>query len=270
MRRSDRPGGWGGFGLVSATVDALAVIQRDLDPDWVVLLSGQDYPARPVAQVAQRLGESGADVHLTILHRVSDEDHDEPLRWWHARYFYRWWTLPRVPVAVPAGVRQRRINAEYEFSMAQRRLFIWTLPRASGIRIGVRRRRSPFSNTYPCWSAQQWIAVSRRGLRALASEFAARPELVRLYRSSVIPDESMIQTMLINAPGIVAAQPNLTYQRYAGVGDAHAADLSLDDLGAVLASGRPFARKMHPQVSAELMDALDDRLGYPRWTPPRS
>jgi hypothetical protein len=70
----------------------------------------------------------------------------------------------------------------------------------------------------------------------------------------------MLQTVLLNAPEVEVAQPNLTYQRQTGEGDAHAVDLTLDDLPAILASGRPFARKMHPDRSRLLMDTLDQRL----------
>jgi hypothetical protein len=145
--------------------------------------------------------------------------------------------------------------------MAQKRLFLWSLPRGSGTRMGVPRAETPFSDAYPCWGAYQWFAVSRRGLDTLDRELRARPELVQLYKTSVIPDESMLQTVLLNAPDLVTVQPNLTFQRPTGEGDAHAADLTLDDLPTILASERAFARKMHPDRSWALMDALDERLG---------
>jgi hypothetical protein len=260
-RISERPGGWGGYGLVSAVLDAFAAIRRDLDPDWVVLLSGQDYPVQPPRELRLKLQSSSADVHLTVLCQVPSEARGGMARWWHVRYYFRWWTLPRLPAVLPLPISRKRVHAVHRFSMAQRRLFLWSLPRGSGTRIGVRRAEIPFSNSYPCWGAYQWLAVSRRGLETLQRELSARPELVQLYKTSVIPDESMIQTVLLNAPDLVTTEPNLTFQRPTGEGDAHAAELTLDDLPAILASGRPFARKMHPDRSRTLMDTLDRRLG---------
>ena len=261
IRVSERRGGWGGYGLVSAVVDALAAIRRDLDPDWVVLLSGQDYPVQSPREVRDRLRSSAADVHLTVLRQVPADARAGLARWWHVRYYFRWWTLPRLPPVLPPSIRCKRVHAMHRLSMAQRRVFLWSLPRGSGTRLGLPRSATPFSDSYPCWAAYQWFAVSRRGLEALDRELRAQPDLVQLYKTSVIPDESMLQTILLNTPDLVTVQPNLTFQRPTGEGDAHAADLSLDDLHAITASGRPFARKMHPSRSRTLMDTLDQRLG---------
>ena len=260
-RISERPGGWGGYGLVSAVIDALADLRRELDPDWVVLLSGQDYPVQPPRDVRIKLQSSSADVHLTVLRQVPDYARGGLARWWHVRYYFHWWSLPRLPPILPPRIRRKRVHAVHRLSMAQRRLFLWSLPRGSGTRIGVRTGETPFSESYPCWAAYQWFAVSRRGLETLERELSARPELVQLYKTSVIPDESMLQTVLLNARDLVTVQPNLTFQRPTGEGDAHAADLTLDDLPTILASGRAFARKMHPDRSRTLMDTLDRRLG---------
>lgn len=260
-RLSERPGGWGGYGLVSAVIDAFAEVRRALDPDWLVLLSGQDYPVQPVGDLRRKLQSSSADAHLTVICQVPHEASVGLARWWHVRYYFRWWSLPRFPAVLPPRIRRKRVHVVHRLSMAQRRLFLWSLPRGSGTRIGVPRPETPFSDSYPCWAGYQWLAVSRRGLETLERELEARPELVELYKTSVIPDESMIQTVLLNSSDLVTAQPNLTFQRPTGEGDAHAADLTLDDLPAILASGRHFARKMHPERSRALMDDLDRRLG---------
>lgn len=261
LRSSERPGGWGGYGLVSAVTDALAAIRRDLDPDWVVLLSGQDYPVQPLERVRHRLQSAAADAHLTVMRQVPSRARKGLARWWHVRYYFRWWTLPTLPRLLPQPVRTKRVHAVHRLSMAQRLVFLWSLPRGSGTRIGLPRSATPFSDEYPCWAAYQWFAVSRRGLEAIERELEARPELVELYKTSVIPDESMLQTVLLNARDVVTTEPNLTFQRPTGEGDAHAAELTLDDLPTILASDRAFARKMHPDRSRALMDTLDRRLG---------
>lgn len=261
QRSSSRPGGWGGFGLVTAVTAAFADVRRELDPDWIVLLSGQDYPARPPGEIHAELMASSADCHLTLLHRIPAHSSDVAMRWWLIRYFYRWWAMPRLPRLLPEGLRVKRLGLQRRLSMAQDRIFIWSLPRGSGTKVGLRRRRTPFGADYPCWSGYQWMAVSRRGLEAIEAELARRPELTRLYARSVIPDESMLHTVLLNAPALTVSQPSLTFQRPSGPGDAHAADLTLDDLPEIEASGRAFARKMHPVASAALMDALDRRIG---------
>ncbi|HZO49359.1 MAG TPA: beta-1,6-N-acetylglucosaminyltransferase [Gaiellaceae bacterium] len=48
---------WGGFGMVGATLEALATLVGGDEPfDHVLLLSGQDYPLRPAEEVERFLG----------------------------------------------------------------------------------------------------------------------------------------------------------------------------------------------------------------------
>jgi hypothetical protein len=252
-----RTGGWGGYGVVHSTLSAFGWIKRRLDPAWVVLLSGQDYPARSPAAVREALLATEADAHITVQREVPLVPSTPEELWWHARYFYRWRTLPRVPVRLPASLARKGGNLQYRLSISQRLVFLWTLPRDLGTAVGVRRADPPFDSSYRCWAASQWMALSRRALQVLFADIARRPELVRTYQQSILPDESLIQTVLINSRDVRIGEPNLTYQRWSGSGNAHAVDLAIDDLEQIVRSGKPFARKMHPTASVELMDALD-------------
>jgi hypothetical protein len=256
-----RRGGWGGYGVVHSTLSAFGWIQQQWDPAWVVLLSGQDYPATSPAAVREVLLASEADAHITVEQEVPLVPSTPEELWWHARYFYRWRTLPRVPVSLPASLARKRANLQYRLSISQRLVFLWTLPRDLGTALGVRRADPPFDSSYRCWAASQWMAVSRRALHALFADIARRPQLVRTYQQSILPDESLIQTVLMNSRDVSIEEPNLTYQRWSGSGNAHAADLGIDDFEQIVRSGRPFARKMHSTVSVELMDALDAHTG---------
>jgi hypothetical protein len=256
-----REGGWGGYGVVQSTLGAFDWIMRRVDPAWVVLLSGQDYPARSPEATREALLAGEADAYVTLEREVPLEPGTPEELWWHARYFYRWRTLPRMPWKLPSDLAARRRKLQYRLSIAQRSFFLWTLPRGLGTALGVRRAEPPFDAGYPCWAGSQWLAVSRKALKVLFNEIAQRPELARAYQHTILPDESFIQTVLINSSKLTIAQPNLTYQRWSGPDNAHAADLDIGDLDGILRSARPFARKMHPAVSASLMDALDRHTG---------
>ncbi|MDH4345150.1 MAG: beta-1,6-N-acetylglucosaminyltransferase, partial [Thermoleophilia bacterium] len=51
---------WGGFGHVQATLKGIDhVVSEQIPFDYVVLLTGQDYPLRPATTIADELGASG-------------------------------------------------------------------------------------------------------------------------------------------------------------------------------------------------------------------
>jgi hypothetical protein len=87
---------------------------------------------------------------------------------------------------------------------------------------------------------------------ALERELDDRPELVALNRRTIIPGESMLQTVLQHSDAIRTTQPNLTFGRQSDMDGADADDLALGEVDEIVHSGRAFARKMHPQRSAAL------------------
>lgn len=256
LRRSARPGGWGGFGLVAAVLDALVWMRSELDPDWVVLLSGQDYPAVPPAQTAARLRSDGHDAYVELWHDLAGPPATVVQRWWHARYFFRW---SLTPLNLPARGEGLREGLQRRISFAQPWVFIWSLQRGGGTRIGLRRRRTPFGPGFTCRGGSQWFALSRKALASVIDQVERRPEIVRHYRRTLIPDESFFNTLIANDPDLRLADSNLHFWRFDGPGDSHAAVLEPADLPAIERSGRPFVRKV--DADGELVAELDRRIG---------
>ena len=56
------PISWGDFGVVDAYWQCLSWICENVEFDWVVLLSGQDYPIKPLRMLAADLAATGADI----------------------------------------------------------------------------------------------------------------------------------------------------------------------------------------------------------------
>ena len=257
VRGTPRAGGWGGFGLVDGTLRSLDWIRRELAPAWVVLLSGQHYPTQPPARVRDQLLATDADALMDAWRVVDAVPASEADRWWTARYFDAWWSLPRAPIGLPAAGTRIRLGLQRRLSLAQPWLFVWSLPRGQGTRVGVRRRRVPFSPEWPCRAGSQWFALSARALEGVCAFAQRRPDVVAHYRRTIIPDESFFVTVVGNDPDLRPAGPSPTY---APIDGSHAALLQLSDLDAVVASGRFFARKVESVASAALLDALDERI----------
>jgi hypothetical protein len=58
---------WGGWTYLLMLLGALERIAAELDPDWVIVLSGQDYPVRPLYEVRERLAAAEHDAFLGAL-----------------------------------------------------------------------------------------------------------------------------------------------------------------------------------------------------------
>lgn len=99
---------WGGFGHVRASLKGIReVLQRGWDPDYVILLSGQDYPIKPNAYIRDFLERGGGRSFFLQFPLPTDNwTHGglDRFRRWHWRYrrLHIWLPLRRT---LPAGLQ---------------------------------------------------------------------------------------------------------------------------------------------------------------------
>lgn len=252
---------WGSWELVEATLRAFEVARRRADPDLVCLVSGQDYPIRRLEDWEHELREAGgwvgqaAPLSYTPHWGRRPGEGDDTL----TRYEYRWVRSvgARLGFEAPAALRPaiRRVRGALTRLVAP--VFgVRIVSRGRGLHYGFRRLRSPFTPERPCYSGSQWVAMVRPELDALLDEdLAAGSRLSRLYRHSIIPDESALVTPLSwRSPANGLAPVSAT--TWDPVADRPLTRTAAD-LDELLASGSPFCRKVDPIESAELLDRLD-------------
>jgi Core-2/I-Branching enzyme len=125
----------------------------------------------------------------------------------------------------------------------------------------------------PYGGSMYW-ALTGDAAQQLLDACARRPDLVRFYRSTWIPDEMFVPTVVMNsaaARGQVADEA-LTYIRWPDPGGRHPALLDTTELDALRAAaagpsdvgGRSraklFARKFDQAAAPEILDRLDESL----------
>ncbi|GAA1059038.1 hypothetical protein [Agromyces bracchium] len=255
------PADWGSWELVEAMLSALATARERTDPDLVCLISGQDYPVRPL--------EDWEDEAMAADGWIGEA---EPLRYtprWGrrrgtgsdtlTRYEYRWFRTPAARLGIRltgrGGEFLRRVRDAVALRMEP--LFsVRTVTRGRGVHWGLRRMPSPFNPQRPCWYGSQWLALRRPELdRLLDTDLAPGSRLRRLYRRTIIPDESAFVTPLA-WHGPPAELPPVSHSVW-DVARDEPTTWTLHDLGTLTASGSPFCRKVDPIASAPLLDALD-------------
>lgn len=225
------PTAWAEYSVVAATFAALRLLDDAPGgmPEWIAVLSGADYPCAPADMVLRDLETAGVDgfVEHTVL---------SPGHYWHP---YSTLSVERYLIAAPLTLlRPRRFRA------------------VRVARIALSAPLTPFTRTWPCRFGSQWFTLHRRAARYLLRDVERRPSLLAYYAARPFPEESLIQTILGNAPHLTLARTNRRYIDWSG-GGAHPKMLTLDDFPAIVASGAHFARKMDLETAPDLYDALD-------------
>jgi len=255
---------WGDITQVNALTRCLREVATEFDPDWMVHLSGQDYPLRPLRELETRLAAGDAEAFLACQRvgteaEVGDRRREESVR----RYFMRYYTLPTpraVPGLLPAGVVRALRARRPALRAVSAPMYLKTSPRGEGVRVGRRARRTPFRDGYACYKGSFWVCLSRDAVHTVLHELETRPDLLSYYARTMNPDESVLPTVLGNASGVRVGVEKLRYLRW-DPGAAHPATLTTADLPAMSASGCYLARKFDVQVDSAVLNELDRRLG---------
>ncbi|MGO4599370.1 hypothetical protein [Terrabacter sp. 2RAF25] len=252
---------WGSWELVEVTLEAMRTARDTVDPDLVVLVSGQCYPVKPLEtwedDLLARGGWQGTarPLHYAPAWGSRHGTGDDEL----TRYTYRWFASRWLTRSLRRGggsARAARALAHRVEPLLALRL----VDRGRGVHVGVRRRVPAPAVRFQLGS--QWLAVDRDHLELVLRALGPGTALRQLYERSVIPDESALQTVLSAATPPVASIP-VSYSVWEPGADS-TRTFTLDDLDEIRASGSPFCRKVHSGRSATLMDALDRGNGVGR------
>ncbi len=218
-----------------------------LDYDWLVNLTAQDYPVREIAQAEAFLRDADCDGFLRYWDVLSAGS-PWSARKARARYWHKYWRLP-----APAEPWLRAIRAVTKILPLHFYLDYGPL-------VGLRRLRSPFGPDLRCQGGWAWFSLRRRAVRYLRDELRSRPDLVRHYRGTVSPEESLVQTILVNAGEFKLCDDDLRYIDYRGAVKGSPRTLGADDFELLAAGPFHYARKFDLAVDATILDRIDREL----------
>lgn len=265
---SPRPIDWGGFAMVEAVWSGLRRLALSSDVAWVVVLSGQDYPVKPLVGFAAALRDLDADALFEAV--PVGERTPRERRNLEYRYLYQYrhqpamppdW-LQRLPAVLRKGGRAASDVASYAVNHAQPFLHLYRYPPPMPRRLGWRARHTPFSDSAPCWHSSSWMALSRRAVVQLLDFVDSQPDFVDYYRHTPNPDESAIATILCNDREIRVRREPLSIARWTRPRSGHPEVLGMADLPFITSQPQFFARKFDIAVDSEVIDALDELLDH--------
>ena len=261
---SDVPVKWGDFSIVDVYWQSLAWMLEHVEFDWVVVLSAQDYPIKPLRALEDMLSQSDADVFMHA-EKIDDIAYGRG-RWERRRrYLYQYRDRPAAPVPAHAGVLHRVGHLTQEFVFAslnilQPYVHFYKLPDGLPRCVGVRARSTPFSATFPCWYGPDRSTLSHRAAEVVVATSRRRPEYVAYYRKTMLPDESATATIVCNAPELKIEPRDLHHIRWTRARSGHPDVFGVADLPELLASPCYFARKFDIAQDIDVLDRLDQAI----------
>jgi hypothetical protein len=211
---------WAHVSIPEAFLAALATLYSTRAPEWFIVLSASDYPARAGSSVIRELTTGDADLYMDC------------------QFVDR---APLVPEPPPSGANYLGVDKETWRRIANER-YIMT--------------PNPFSDRLRCCAGDCWFTGNARVARKLIDAPAQFPDLFKYYATSFCPDESLFHTILGNASDLRIIKNNKRYAVWPDQG-AHPNTLQLTDFDAIIRSGCHFARKCLPPASVALLDKLD-------------
>jgi hypothetical protein len=86
------------------------------------------------------------------------------------------------------------------------------------------------------------------------------PEYVDYYRRTIIPDESMIATLIFNSPNLRVDNRDVHYTRWTHSETGHPDIFGLADLPELISAPQYFARKFDINLDSDILDRLDENI----------
>lgn len=217
---------WGGFGHVAATLKGInEVVNSGTDVDFVVLLTGQDYPIKPNRHISDFLsGHRGSLFldHFPLPHPEWQNLGLDRIDSWHLRLFNRHQRL-----APPS----------------------W---------LGLRRR---FPSGFQPFGGSSYWCLPHDAIEYVHRFCLEQPDFVRFFRTVDVPDELFFQTILLNSPfGERVVNDDLHFIDWRDPHAGSPAVLTTGDFARLQSSAKLFARKFDINQDAGILDMIDLHL----------
>lgn len=229
---------WGSVDIVKATLELIrAVKDSGKQYDYIWLVSGQDYPICPVAEIEKRLVEGAG---LNYIECITSDN----------KQYNRYKKL--YEVAYPSW-----INGNNMVIKSVKRIYMIL---TGGYRhtFSLFIRQKPFDFDFS-FGSQWWTITAEAAFEIL--EYSDRyPEVLKYFKKSIIPDECFFQTLFMRGSYRDKRTMNLTFINW-GKNRRSPEVLTIEDTEIIKDACNTFcfARKFEVGQSAELIRHLEGK-----------
>jgi len=222
---------WSDFGMLEATLNGMKAAATSGVPfDYLVLLTGRDYPLKPPSEIRSRLAAADGRFFMEV-HELPRADWDqegglERLRHPHVRLVgprrrppYVGWRHTRLPL-------KRRLP----------------------------ERLAPYQGSAFWWLPRDCVDYVLRTIDE-------QPEVLKFFRRAFAPEESFFHTTLMNSPHAERlVNDYLRHTEWRPEYWPHGTILEAADFSKLQASPQLFASKFDIRRDAEILDLVDREL----------
>lgn len=243
------PGGRGDFSAIARFLSLFARIEEDGGAEFSTVLSGADYPSRPLPEFLDALDRSGDGLlhhHPALDPQRSDWTQHEARQ----RYLYTW--RPLGLLGKTASPRWHWLHG-LNYIQPAVRLNVSYGP----LRLGTWRGTLPDGLT--CYGGSSWFSLSRRAVQHLLEVTRTRKDILEWGRTSLAIDECFVQSILLSAGTFEFVNHNGRFIEFSEEGFGHPRTLTAEDAPRIEESAAYFVRKIDSRASAKLLDHLDAR-----------
>ncbi|SKA46087.1 Core-2/I-Branching enzyme [Chitinophaga eiseniae] len=217
---------WAGWGIIQASLNGMnAVLRSGTNYAWVTLLSGQDYPLQPIDGILRFLAKQTGKQFMNVI----SEEALRPMMTKMEHYHFVEYNFPG------------------KYKLAQ--LLTALLP----------RRKAPLGLKLYCGSA--WWTLTMDCVRFCVEYEQQHPALRRYFRLTWGADEFIFQTILMNNEVYRSQLTDYLHYIDWSAGKEHPKVLGLEDMEALMLSGKCFARKF--DYGAPVLDRIDEIIKKP-------
>lgn len=227
---------WGGFSLLRCQLFLLEMGLKYSDGRYMHLLSGQDYPLKPLDDFL-RFFELETREFIEGAHLPAP--HWDGNTYKRIQHFYFTDYIRHIT--------EEKVNRMWEFADKQDK---WGI-----------RRRIP-DQVKHLYGGSAWFSLTRACTKKVVEYSHKHPSLLRRFRFTFAPDEIYIQTVVrhINYPDKQIVNRNLRHIHWAKRGDNHPISFNESHFYELSSSDAFFARKFEMQDSGKLTDLIDKYL----------
>ncbi|AFY34771.1 beta-1,6-N-acetylglucosaminyltransferase [Calothrix sp. PCC 7507] len=246
-------GGRGDFVVIQAYLNAIKwLIEHQINYDWLIYLSGQDYPIKPISEIENFLAKTSYDGFLEYFDVFSTASHWS-IHEGKSRYLFKYQkinTLSKLPAGLKTILTPIKI-VNYLQPLIRINLAYGML----GIKVS-----SLFNEQFICYGGSFFTTLSRKCVEYLYQFCQNHPEVVAYYQKVCVADESFVQTILINSKLFNLSDDNKRYFDFSQTSDGRPKILTINDYDALVQSNAHFARKFDVHKDIKILDTLDEKI----------
>jgi len=244
----------GSFAIIQGFFDAIGwLLSKEIKFDWLINITGQDYPTQPLYKIENFLSKTSYDGFIEHFDVYSNKS-PWSKKIVNARYLYHykhfqeylspWQRLMLKPVKHIINNSQPFIRLDYSYGMT----------------IGVKNFSDLFNKNFTCYGGSYFATISQQCARYLYYFAKENPYVLDYYKKTYIPEESLIQTILLNSKKFHLYNSNFRYTDFINSRHGHPHILTSKDYPLITKDNIHFARKFDMNVDSTILDKLDERI----------